>query len=399
MDECQNVINLKKFETLNVDDATESKMVISAYIVIYFFLNTIAFAYDWRAMSVDISFQLSKMCWCFVHFVQGQTESKKRSRSVETKGTQMSFGFKKKIPIQKRNALSAGANKTNATNKCDASANSLNSDQTGCIGDNNGNSGMAKFLSLPKNQYVWNITVSLEIFIGPYVVESFDTLNDKNNGLSTPRLSPPRKDVTGAPIRSTRFGFRLNRPSSTSHKNASCDNVINNNVATNKINGKMQYSIVIIHMPANNNNNNQIVAITAKPRSKSACGSRRSLASSVASNESHPKQASVHFQLPPSTMQPKQNNNTGPKIENQAIDATNGNYTGKTNNNNINNNNNNNNNNNINSYANSRLNVEQQRRQFFMQSNPIQNSFNQNKPPIGKRSYTIINTELHTHEM
>lgn len=74
---------------------------------------------------------------------QGQTESKKRSRSVETKGTQMSFGFKKKLPLQKRNALSAGATKANETATCDgASANSLShSAQTCCIGDSNGNSG------------------------------------------------------------------------------------------------------------------------------------------------------------------------------------------------------------------------------------------------------------------
>lgn len=77
---------------------------------------------------------------------QGQTESKKRSRSVETKGTQMSFGFKKKLPLQKRNALSGGATKANETAKCDgASANSLShSAQTCCIGDSNGNSGTAQ---------------------------------------------------------------------------------------------------------------------------------------------------------------------------------------------------------------------------------------------------------------
>lgn len=70
----------------------------------------------------------------------------------------------------------------------------------------------------------------------------------------------------------------------------------------------------------------------------------------------------------------------------------------------------NSNNNNIESCANSnsnsnadfvtsRMNTQQQRKLFFMQTNAIQNNFNQNKPPSGKRSYTIINTELHTNEM
>lgn len=67
-----------------------------------------------------------------------------------------------------------------------------------------------------------------------------------------------------------------------------------------------------------------------------------------------------------------------------------------------------NSNNNIESSANSnsnadfvtsRMNTQQQRKLFFMQENAIQNNFNQNKPPSGKRSYTIINTELHTNEM
>lgn len=71
--------------------------------------------------------------------LQGQTESKKRSRSVETKGTAMSFGFKKKVPAQKRHLgdVSKDSSKSdlNATN-----ANILNNDNTCCIGDNNGNS-------------------------------------------------------------------------------------------------------------------------------------------------------------------------------------------------------------------------------------------------------------------
>lgn len=73
-----------------------------------------------------------------------------------------------------------------------------------------------------------------------FLVESFDAL-DENTGRSTPRLSPPKKESTGGPYRSTRFGFRLNRPASTGisvSKNVSSENVINNNHSESKINGK-----------------------------------------------------------------------------------------------------------------------------------------------------------------
>ncbi|XP_055315772.1 putative uncharacterized protein DDB_G0277255 isoform X19 [Sitodiplosis mosellana] len=262
---------------------------------------------------------------------EGQTESKKRSRSVETRGTAMSFGFKKKLPSQKRSTLTAdGAQlKDNSLN----STNNLKTDNACCIGnnDNNGNS-----------------------------VESIESLSD--TGRSTPRLSPPKKEAAGAPYRSTRFGFRLNRPASTVPKNSSCENVVNNNHSEAKLN--------------------------AKPRSKSACGSRRSIASSVTSNESHQRHPTVHFQLPPSPISsPRKQSessqskrSTDPKIDNDSMIATA-----------VNSNNNN--------YENSRHNTQMQRKMFFMQSNPIQNTFNQNKPPSGKRSYTIINTELHTNEI
>lgn len=132
-----------------------------------------------------------------------------------------------------------------------------------------------------------------------------------------------------------------------------------------------------------------ILSFLVKPRSKSACGSRRSVASSVASNESHQRHATVHFQLPSPISSPQKQHeskrSTDPKIDNKSIDATTVN--------------NNNNNNNYNNNTNTRLSTQEQRKMFFMQSNPIQNAFNQNKPPSGKRSYTIINTELHTNEM
>lgn len=121
----------------------------------------------------------------------------------------------------------------------------------------------------------------------------------------------------------------------------------------------------------------------AKPRSKSACGSRYSVASSTTSNETHKKQATVHFQLPASISSPQKQPEfqfkkcPDPKIDNKSIDVR------------VVNNN----------HTNTRISTQEQRKMFFMQSNPIQDAFNQNKPPSGKRSYTIINTELHTNEM
>lgn len=80
--------------------------------------------------------------------LQGQTESKKRSRSVETKGTAMSFGFKKKLlPTHKKNASTADAKlKENSKNDLTTQSNSsiLKVDNACCVGDNNGNSGELK---------------------------------------------------------------------------------------------------------------------------------------------------------------------------------------------------------------------------------------------------------------
>lgn len=64
---------------------------------------------------------------------------------METKGTAMSFGFKKKLPTQKRNNLTDGAKlRNNSKHDLNAiNANNLKTDNACCInGDNNGNSGI-----------------------------------------------------------------------------------------------------------------------------------------------------------------------------------------------------------------------------------------------------------------
>lgn len=83
----------------------------------------------------------------------------------------------------------------------------------------------------------------LVFFFFLFSVESIETLESIDTGRSTPRLSPPKKEAAGAPYRSTRFGFRLNRPASTGltgPKNASCENVVNNNHSDAKLNGKCE---------------------------------------------------------------------------------------------------------------------------------------------------------------
>lgn len=82
---------------------------------------------------------------------------------------------------------------------------------------------------------VWKIKFWNNWNLSFFLVESIETLSD--TGRSTPRLSPPKKEAAGA-YRSTRFGFRLNRPASTVPKNASCENVVNNNHSEAKFNGK-----------------------------------------------------------------------------------------------------------------------------------------------------------------
>ncbi|XP_053689567.1 uncharacterized protein LOC128738452 isoform X2 [Sabethes cyaneus] len=207
----------------------------------------------------------------------GQSESKKSSKKatagLETKGTAMSFGFKKhkvhqsgasgklpgsalsgtdgqtvsagsvsgtggsfrKVGATNGNHLYAGAEKEKATEKDNATVIS-NPGVDGIFSDKNGNMG------------------------------STDTIDDssaKPNGRSTPRLQPPKKDSYGAPYRNNRFGFRSTnvvRPASVGLQPktiADYDKQHSNN-NNNTINAN------------NNNNNNNNVYITDKRRSKSA---------------------------------------------------------------------------------------------------------------------------------
>lgn len=111
-------------------------------------------------------------------------------------------------------------------------------------------------------------------------------------------------------------------------------------------------------------------SFAAKQRSKSACSPRKLSATastvtpSAAAQQYRQRQVTIH-QI---NFRPKQ---SSPKIDNRSSGASS-----------VNNNNN------------SALSIAQQRKLFFQQNN-----FVENKPPSGRRSYAIVNTELHTNEM
>lgn len=77
----------------------------------------------------------------FLFYSQGQTESKKRSSTMETKGTAISFGFKKKLlPSHKKSTEYVKSKVKDAENN--DRVGSINSvDNEFMFDDNNGNSG------------------------------------------------------------------------------------------------------------------------------------------------------------------------------------------------------------------------------------------------------------------
>lgn len=112
-----------------------------------------------------------------------------------------------------------------------------------------------------------------------------------------------------------------------------------------------------------------------KPRSKSACATRTTAVTAI-NNDSHQKNQLLHH---PSN-DAIQNKRNSPKIENrESINAT----ASSTN------------------AQQQVINTDSQqfRKVFEMKTTPMINDYNINKPPSGRRSYTVINTELHTNEM
>lgn len=167
----------------------------------------------------------------FSAHAQGQSESKKLAKRAaaaagsggtaqpETKGTAMSFGFKKKLLYTTAGGAAGVGKKERQRLAAEAEAN-------GCCttaGDDDG--AVASAASAADDNGNPPATAGI-----------------RDNGRTTPRLTPPRKESTGGPYRSIRFGFRQSnavRPASTgpggagattTESAANVDSVSNNNV-------------------------------------------------------------------------------------------------------------------------------------------------------------------------
>ncbi|XP_055538797.1 serine-rich adhesin for platelets isoform X3 [Wyeomyia smithii] len=209
----------------------------------------------------------------------GQSESKKSSKKaaagLETKGTAMSFGFKK----HKVHQSGAGGKLPGALGGTDG--------QTVIPGSVSGTGGSFKKVGATNGNHLYGGAGSEKekatekdnatVISNPGVegifsdkngnMGSTDTIDDSsaktNNGRSTPRLQPPKKDSYGAPYRNNRFGFRSTnvvRPASVGLQPKSIADYDKQHSSNNNNN--------TIHANKNNNNNN--VYITDKRRSKSA---------------------------------------------------------------------------------------------------------------------------------
>lgn len=163
--------------------------------------------------------------------MQGQSESKKNGKNTngaqppQTKGTAMSFGFKKKLLYS-----TSGAKKSEEKERQRlqlASAEVPTSDKSaGSDSTNSFSSNASAHDSLNQSDDNGNTTHNAPVDTSP---ESRDTKK-----LGTPKLTPPRKESTGGPYRSIRFGFRQAnavRPASTGLNPtvATYENASNNN--------------------------------------------------------------------------------------------------------------------------------------------------------------------------
>uniref|UniRef100_A0A182NJJ0 Uncharacterized protein n=1 Tax=Anopheles dirus TaxID=7168 RepID=A0A182NJJ0_9DIPT len=225
-----------------------------------------------------------------VLLTQGQSESKKASKKgvggtehglQHTKGTAMSFGFKKHKVHQATTA--AGSNKLPPGGGAGdtpepvpgAVANQIKKFNLQSNNNNNNNSHAATL----EREKAERELVQATVISNPGVdaafsdkngntgsVESVDDTGGRNassTGRSTPRLQPPKKDSHGAPYRSNRFGFRTNnivRPASVGLQPRVANDFDKHSSNNNNNNS--------VH--TNNNNNNNVYVVSDKRRSKSA---------------------------------------------------------------------------------------------------------------------------------
>ncbi|XP_062552564.1 uncharacterized protein LOC134217768 isoform X4 [Armigeres subalbatus] len=195
----------------------------------------------------------------------GQSESKKSSKKaagLETKGTAMSFGFKKhkvhqstagsKLPV----AIGDGTGPGSGTGTLKKPT------QTTTASNGNhlyGGLETEKAVERDNATVISNPGVDGIFSDKNGNMDQTDDGATKSTGRSTPRLQPPKKDSHGAPYRNNRFGFR------------------STNVVRPASAGLQPKTITIDYDKQHSNNNNNIhtannnnVYITDKRRSKSA---------------------------------------------------------------------------------------------------------------------------------
>ncbi|XP_058066173.1 uncharacterized protein LOC131215794 [Anopheles bellator] len=208
----------------------------------------------------------------------GQSESKKSSKKAtadggpQTKGTAMSFGFKKyKVHRQATGGSGTADGDGGVATSTDAPVPGAVANQ---IKKLNANGNVLLANATLEREKAERDLVQATVISNPGVDAGFSDKNgntgladsedrSSSTGRSTPRLQPAKKDSHGAPYRSNRFGFRTNnivRPASVGLQPRVANDLDKNSNNNNNNN---------VH-PNNNNNNNNVYVVADKRRSKSA---------------------------------------------------------------------------------------------------------------------------------
>nr|XP_040225182.2 uncharacterized protein LOC120950873 isoform X2 [Anopheles coluzzii] len=246
----------------------------------------------------------------------GQSESKKASKKaatdtgLHTKGTAMSFGFKKH-KVHQATTGSNGTIGTTGNNKLPPGVVTHTGDGGGGVGagaepvpgavanqikkfshsnhnnnNNNNNNNNSNNATLEREKAEREL-VQATVISNPGVDAAFsdnngnsgsvESVDDTSGGVmgpgrtaastgrSTPRLQPAKKDSNGAPYRSNRFGFRTNnivRPASVGLQPRVANDFDKHSSTTTHTNNN--------NIHAHNNNNNNVYVVNDKRRSKSA---------------------------------------------------------------------------------------------------------------------------------
>lgn len=230
----------------------------------------------------------------------GQSESKKASKKaaaaaaaadgLHTKGTAMSFGFKKHKVHQSGGTIGAtGKLAPNGGAKVGGTGTATETAVPGAVANQikkfNANGNLLPGTALEREKAEREL-VQATVITNPGVdavlsdkngnTGSIDSVDDtggngggrnSSTGRSTPRLQPAKKDSHGAPYRSNRFGFRTNnivRPASVGLQPRVANGDFDKHSANNNNNNNNN------NIHTTNNNSNNVYVVTDKRRSKSA---------------------------------------------------------------------------------------------------------------------------------